>query len=103
MSPLSKARTCPRTPKPDPRNPWFETRSAPALLAATLAALPSISEIPFPRFLYGLVSIRVYPWLSVKGGVKSPHSKALRAKFSSADPTSDLRPLISSVPCVIDV
>jgi hypothetical protein len=28
----------------------FETRSAPASLAATLAALPSISEIPFPRF-----------------------------------------------------
>ena len=29
----------------------FETRSSPGSLAATLAALPSISEIPFPRFL----------------------------------------------------
>ena len=27
----------------------FETRSSPDSLAATLAALPSISEIPFPR------------------------------------------------------
>src|SRR5262249_18789574 len=29
----------------------IETRSAPALTRCYLAALPSISEIPFPRFL----------------------------------------------------
>jgi hypothetical protein len=39
---------------------WIETRSSPDSLAATFAALPSISEIPFPRFL--IRTIRVDPW-----------------------------------------
>jgi len=39
---------------------WIETRSSPGSLAVTFAALPSTSEIPFPRFL--IRTIRVDPW-----------------------------------------
>ena len=38
----------------------FETRSSPESLGATLAPLPSISEIPFPRFLLSLLAFPLF-------------------------------------------
>jgi hypothetical protein len=44
----------------------FETSWAPASLAAGLAAVPSISEIPFPRFLCSC-----FPYLNLCKSVQS--------------------------------
>jgi hypothetical protein len=45
------SRFCRLFPKSGFLDSCFETRSPPDSLAATLAAFPSISEPPFPRFL----------------------------------------------------